>query len=97
MNFKKFNVGGNSEPKGWTNGLFVKVQEEDAENNEVPAPYEQDSDESDIDSETDVGEECEVSSCASSIEEKFIHTKQPRRTTFSYVVVLQEEDDFLPE
>jgi hypothetical protein len=97
MSFKKFNSIGDSDPKGWTPTSFTKIQEEDVENNEVPVPYESDSDieESEVD---DIGEECEVSSIeyASSVEESNFRVKKTRRT-FSYVVVLQEESDFIPE
>jgi hypothetical protein len=104
MNYKNFDDIGSDEPRGWKIGKSNKTNIEDDdedEDKEIPVPYCDEFEEDECDDQEDQEEEISTqddeTSSVGSTEEKFYPIRRPRQTTFSYVVVLQEEDDFIQE
>jgi hypothetical protein len=102
MNYKNFDDIGSDEPRGWNIGKSTTTNigdEDDEEDNEIPVPYCDEFEEEECDDQEDQEEDTQddETSSVGSTEEKFFPIRRPRQTTFSYVVVLQEEDDFIQE
>ena len=102
MNYKNFDDIGSEEPRGWKIGksTTTNIGDEEDEDNEIPVPYcdefEEDEECQDEDQEEEISTQDDETSSVGSIEEKMFPIRKPRQT-FSYVVVLQEEDDFVQE
>ena len=99
MNYKNFDDIGSEEPRGWTIGksTATNIEEEEDEDNEIPTPYcDEFEDEEDQEEEEEVSTQDDETSSIGSTDEKLFRIRKPRQT-FSYVVVLQEETDFIQE
>jgi hypothetical protein len=91
MNFKKFNDIGDSEPKAWKRGVGTKFETDDFEDDEIPVPYCDESDE-----ETEDDDEYEDLEVDTETETESV-TSITKKIKFFSSNVLHEENDFKPE